>query len=96
MEAWTRNVNFSLTQEPRPTPLLIGDESTVQVSDNWRLLPNITKWIQTNATNSTQPFLLYIGFGLPHPYKTNSSGEAAGASTFKTSPYWLKKVSNQN
>ena len=52
----------------------------------------IFDWIQANASTSKKPILLYIGFTLPHPYNTPSSGEAAGGSTFKTSPYWLKKV----
>ncbi|XP_072038127.1 arylsulfatase K-like [Amphiura filiformis] len=92
MEAWTRNVNFTLAQEGHPTPVLFGNESTTNVSTDWLLLPSITRWIQTNASKSSQPFLLYVGFTLPHPYNTPSSGKAAGGSTFKTSPYWLKKV----
>lgn len=40
-----------------------------------------------------QPFALYLGLNLPHPYRTKSLGPTGGGSTFRTSPYWLKKVS---
>ena len=38
------------------------------------------------------PWLAYFGINLPHPYRTSSAGPNAGGSTFKTSPYYLKKV----
>ena len=39
MEAWTRNVNFTLAQEGRPTPVLVGNETTTKVSLDWLMLP---------------------------------------------------------
>lgn len=42
--------------------------------------------------SKTLPWLAYFGINLPHPYRTSSSGPNAGGSTFKTSPYYLKKV----
>ncbi|XP_060700225.1 arylsulfatase K isoform X1 [Hemiscyllium ocellatum] len=93
VEAWTRDVKFLLRQEGRPTTVLTGNESTVRVMDHdWQNVDEATKWIRHKATQLDQPFVLSLGLNLPHPYPTPSMGEACGGSTFKTSPYWLKRV----
>lgn len=93
VEAWTRDVKFLLRQEGRPTTVLIGNESTVRIMDrDWQNVDKVTEWIRYKAAQLNQPFVLSLGLNLPHPYPTPSMGEAPGGSTFKTSPYWLKKV----
>ncbi|XP_007891270.2 arylsulfatase K isoform X1 [Callorhinchus milii] len=94
VEAWTRDVEFLLRQEGRPTTALVGNETTVRVMDrDWENTDKAVEWIRYKATQLSQPFVLSLGLNLPHPYPTPSMGEACGGSTFKTSPYWLKKVS---
>ena len=85
MEAWTRDVEFLLRQEGRPKVNLTGDRR--QVTDK------AVTWIKKEAVNLTQPFALYLGLNLPHPYPSPYAGENFGSSTFLTSPYWLEKVS---
>lgn len=93
VEAWTRNVDFLLHQEGRPVAELTGNKTTVRVMQkDWEATDKATTWIRTKATNLTQPFVLYLGLNLPHPYPSMSSGENYGASTFLTSPYWLERV----
>ncbi|KAL0979773.1 hypothetical protein UPYG_G00189460 [Umbra pygmaea] len=93
VEAWTRDVPFLLRQEGRPVTDLVGDASTRRVmTKDWKNTDIATKWIQRKAASLAQPFALYLGLNLPHPYVTNSLGPNAGGSTFRTSPYWLKKV----
>ncbi|XP_069747907.1 arylsulfatase K isoform X2 [Narcine bancroftii] len=97
VEAWTRDVKFLLRQEGRPTAALVGNESTVRIMDrDWQNVDKATEWIRYKATQLNQPFALSLGLNLPHPYPTPSMGEACGGSTFKTSPYWLKKVNYQS
>ncbi|GCB65645.1 hypothetical protein scyTo_0007762 [Scyliorhinus torazame] len=97
VEAWTRDVKFLLSQEGRPTTVLIGNESTVRVMNNdWKNVDKVTEWIRHKATQLGQPFVLSVGLNLPHPYPTPSMGKTFGGSTFKTSPYWLKKVKYQS
>ncbi|XP_066272588.1 arylsulfatase K-like [Branchiostoma lanceolatum] len=93
VEAWTRNVNFTLAQEGRPTPVLVGNSSTdrIQLKD-WLSTDLASKWLLHDAPKQQKPWLLYLGLNLPHPYPTPSMGENPGGSTFMTSPYWLKKV----
>ncbi|XP_077988538.1 arylsulfatase K-like [Glandiceps talaboti] len=93
VEAWTRDVNFTLAQEGRPTPVLVGDEETrrIELSD-WKNVDKAKEWLKNRTPSQDKPFLLYIGINLPHPYKTSQEGPHAGGSTFKTSPYWLKHV----
>ncbi|XP_070543419.1 arylsulfatase K-like [Ptychodera flava] len=92
VEAWTREVNFTLAQEGRPTPVLVGDEHTRRIKEeDWSNVDLAKDWLKSR-TPGGKPFLLYIGIVLPHPYKTTQEGPRAGGSTFKTSPYWLKKV----
>ncbi|XP_062874377.1 arylsulfatase K [Trichomycterus rosablanca] len=94
VEAWTREVPFLLRQEGRPVTDLIGDASTVRVmSKDWNTTDSAVQWIRKKATSLSEPFALYVGLNLPHPYRTESLGSTAGGSTFRTSPYWLKKVS---
>lgn len=96
VEAWTRNVDFLLHQEGRPVAELTGNKTTVRVMQkDWEATDKATTWIRTKATNLTQPFVLYLGLNLPHPYPSMSSGENYGASTFLTSPYWLERVSEK-
>uniref|UniRef100_A0AAQ5X0F5 Arylsulfatase K n=2 Tax=Amphiprion ocellaris TaxID=80972 RepID=A0AAQ5X0F5_AMPOC len=96
IEAWTRDVQFLLRQEGRPVPELVGNMSTVKIMrKDWQNTDEATRWIRQTAASSHQPFALYLGLNLPHPYKTESLGPIAGGSTFRTSPYWLKKVSSE-
>lgn len=95
VEAWTRDVPFLLRQEGRPVSQLVGDKSTVRImKHDWENTDNATQWIHQTAAFSHQPFALYLGLNLPHPYKTESLGPTAGGSTFRSSPYWLTKVSS--
>ncbi|KAM9391380.1 arylsulfatase K isoform 2-T3 [Pholidichthys leucotaenia] len=96
VEAWTRDVQFLLRQEGRPVSQLVGNMSTVRIMRrDWRNTDKATRWIHQTAASSQQPFALYLGLNLPHPYKTASLGPTAGGSTFRTSPYWLRKVSSE-
>jgi hypothetical protein len=52
-------------------------------------LAKVKKFIRQAPKNS--PWLAYFGINLPHPYRTSSAGQNAGGSTFKTSPYYLKR-----
>lgn len=93
VEAWTRDVQFLLRQEGRPVSQLVGNMSTVRIMEkDWKNTDKATQWIHQRAALSQQPFALYLGLNLPHPYKTESLGPTAGGSTFRTSPYWLTKV----
>ncbi|NWR75286.1 ARSK Arylsulfatase, partial [Centropus unirufus] len=94
VEAWTRDVDFLLRQEGRPMVNLTGDEKHVRVMEvDWRNTDKAVNWIKEEAINMIQPFALYLGLNLPHPYPSPYAGENFGASTFLTSPYWLEKVS---
>lgn len=93
VEAWTRDVQFLLRQEGRPVTQLVGNMSTVRIMrKDWENTDRATQWLQQRAQSSQQPFALYLGLNLPHPYKTEPLGPTAGASTFRTSPYWLEKA----
>ncbi|XP_034955902.2 arylsulfatase K isoform X1 [Zootoca vivipara] len=93
VEAWTRSVDFLLQQEGRPVAELVGNKSYVRVMQkDWKATDDAAAWLRNKATNLTQPFVLYLGLNLPHPYPSPSSGENYGASTFRTSPYWLQRV----
>ena len=93
VEAWTRDVPFLLRQEGRPVTDLVGDASTTRVmTKDWRTTDIATQWIRHKAAALSQPFALYLGLNLPHPYVTDSLGPNAGGSTFRTSPYWLEKA----
>lgn len=93
VEAWTRDVDFLLRQEGRPTVNLTGDRKHVRVMEaDWRNTDKAVNWIKNEAINLTQPFVLYLGLNLPHPYPSPYAGENFGSSTFVTSPYWLEKV----
>ncbi|XP_034025936.1 arylsulfatase K isoform X2 [Thalassophryne amazonica] len=95
VEAWTRDVQFLLRQEGRPIAQLVGNMSTVKIKkEDWKNTDLAAQWIRQRAASSQQPFALYLGLNLPHPYKTESLGPTAGGSTFLTSPYWLTKVSS--
>ncbi|NXY47404.1 ARSK Arylsulfatase, partial [Ceuthmochares aereus] len=94
VEAWTRDVDFLLRQEGRPMVDLTGDRKRVRVKEaDWRNTDKAVNWIKEEAVNLTQPFVLYLGLKLPHPYPSPYTGENFGSSTFLTSPYWLEKVS---
>lgn len=95
VEAWTRDVEFLLSQEGRPVAQLVGNMSTIRINSiDWKNTDLATQWIHQRTASLHQPFALYLGLNLPHPYKTDSLGPNAGGSTFRTSPYWLKKVSS--
>ncbi|XP_069081729.1 arylsulfatase K isoform X2 [Pleurodeles waltl] len=94
VEAWTRDVDFLLRQEGRPVVNLTGSPSTVRVMEkDWQNTDAAANWIRKEAIKLTQPFALYLGLNLPHPYPSPDMGEDFGSSTFLTSPYWLQKVS---
>ncbi|XP_060740192.1 arylsulfatase K isoform X2 [Tachysurus vachellii] len=93
VEAWTREVAFLLRQEGRPVADLVGNRSTVRImTKDWNTTDSAVQWIRQKAKALSQPFALYLGLNLPHPYCTKELGSTAGGSTFRTSPYWLKKV----
>uniref|UniRef100_G1N7S0 Arylsulfatase K n=3 Tax=Meleagris gallopavo TaxID=9103 RepID=G1N7S0_MELGA len=93
VEAWTRDVEFLLRQEGRPKVNLTGDRRHVRVMEtDWQVTDKAVTWIRKEAVNLTQPFALYLGLNLPHPYPSPYAGENFGSSTFLTSPYWLEKV----
>ncbi|XP_068278862.1 arylsulfatase K isoform X3 [Nyctibius grandis] len=93
VEAWTRDVDFLLRQEGRPMVKLTGDRKHVRVMEaDWRNTDKAVNWIKEEVINLTQPFVLYLGLNLPHPYPSPYMGENFGSSTFLTSPYWLEKV----
>ncbi|XP_072289736.1 arylsulfatase K isoform X2 [Eucyclogobius newberryi] len=94
VEAWTRDAKLLLSQEGRPVIDLVGNMSTVEIQKtDWQNTRAAKQWIIRNSS-SNQPFALYLGLNLPHPYKSESLGPTAGASTFRTSPFWLSKVSS--
>nr|XP_046243035.1 arylsulfatase K [Scatophagus argus]XP_046243036.1 arylsulfatase K [Scatophagus argus] len=96
VEAWTRDVQFLLSQEGRPVTQLVGNMSTTKIMrKDWNNTEKATQWIHQRAASSHQPFALYLGLNLPHPYNTKSLGPTAGGSTFLTSPYWLERVSSE-
>lgn len=93
VEAWTRDVKFLLRQEGRPMVKLTGHRKQVRVMEkDWQNTDKAVNWIKEEAVNFTQPFVLYLGLNLPHPYPSPYAGENFGSSTFLTSPYWLEKV----
>nr|XP_016847232.1 PREDICTED: arylsulfatase K isoform X3 [Anolis carolinensis] len=93
VEAWTRTVDFLLEQEARPVAKLINNKTHVRVMEkDWATTDEAATWIRNKGENLTQPFVLYLGLNLPHPYPSPSSGEDYGASTFLTSTYWLQRV----
>ncbi|KAM3940698.1 arylsulfatase K [Leptodactylus fuscus] len=94
VEAWTRDVPFLLRQEGRPVASLIANKTQTRIMlEDWKNADLATSWLKKQAANSSQPFFLYLGLNLPHPYPSVNMGENFGASTFRTSPYWLQRVS---
>ncbi|XP_073397170.1 arylsulfatase K isoform X1 [Dendrobates tinctorius] len=94
VEAWTRDVPFLLRQEGRPMASLIANKTKTRImEEDWKNADLATTWLKNQAANSSQPFFLYLGLNLPHPYPSVSMGENFGSSTFLTSLYWLQKVS---
>jgi len=83
---------------------LVGNASTVRVKvEDWEATDRAAQWLRDTAAAAAataarssppprRPFALYLGLNLPHTYKTKSLGPTGGGSTFRTSPYWLKKV----
>ncbi|XP_063820103.1 arylsulfatase K isoform X1 [Pseudophryne corroboree] len=97
VEAWTRDVPFLLRQEGRPLANLTANKTQVCImQEDWKNADLATSWLRQQARNSSQPFFLYLGLNLPHPYPTECMGENFGSSTFLTSPYWLQRVSYKN
>ncbi|XP_072272241.1 arylsulfatase K isoform X2 [Pyxicephalus adspersus] len=93
VEAWTRDVQFLLRQEGRPMANLTTNRTQIRImEEDWKNADLAVKWIRTQS-NSSQPFFLYLGLNLPHPYPSESMGKNRGSSTFLTSLYWLQKVS---
>ncbi|XP_018416032.1 PREDICTED: arylsulfatase K isoform X3 [Nanorana parkeri] len=97
VEAWTRDVPFLLSQEGRPIANLTTNRTQIRImEDDWKNTDLAVNWIRKQAKNSSQPFFLYLGLNLPHPYPSENMGENWGSSTFLTSLYWLQKVSYKN
>ncbi|XP_063312820.1 arylsulfatase K [Pelobates fuscus] len=97
VEAWTRDVPFLLRQEGRPVADLTGNATKKRImEEDWKNTDKAADWIRNEAHNLSQPFMLYLGLNLPHPYPSENMGENYGSSTFLTSPYWLKKVAYKN
>lgn len=93
VEAWTRDVPFLLRQEGRPVANLTTNRTQIRImEEDWKNSDLAVNWIRNQAKNSSQPFFLYLGLNLPHPYPSESMGENWGSSTFLTSLYWLQKV----
>ncbi|XP_053557473.1 arylsulfatase K isoform X2 [Bombina bombina] len=94
VEAWTRDVPFLLRQEGRPVANITGNKTKTRVMEqDWQNTDIAANWIRNEAKNLSNPFFLYLGLNLPHPYPSKNMGENFGSSTFLTSPYWLQKVS---
>ncbi|XP_040277489.1 arylsulfatase K [Bufo bufo] len=97
VEAWTRDVQFLLRQEGRPVASLVANKTQTRImEEDWKNVDLAAGWLRKQAVSSSQPFILYLGLNLPHPYPSVNMGENFGASTFLTSPYWLQKVSYQD
>ncbi|XP_068103842.1 arylsulfatase K isoform X2 [Hyperolius riggenbachi] len=97
VEAWTRDVPLLLRQEGRPVANLTENSTQVHImEEDWKNADLATSWIRKQANSSSQPFFLYLGLNLPHPYPSESMGENCGSSTFLTSLYWLQKVSRKH
>ncbi|MEE6509322.1 hypothetical protein FKM82_025581 [Ascaphus truei] len=93
IEAWTRDVQFLLRQEGRPFANLTGNQTQTRVmEEDWKNTDTAVSWIRKEATKLSQPFFLYLGLNLPHPYPSQNMGENFGSSTFLTSLYWFQKV----
>ncbi|KAM9329827.1 arylsulfatase K [Gastrophryne carolinensis] len=97
VEAWTRDVPFLLKQEGRPIAKLTTNKTQIRImKEDWKNADQAINWIRKQGKNSSQPFSLYLGLNLPHPYPSESMGENWGSSTFLTSLYWLQKVTYKN
>ncbi|XP_073480630.1 arylsulfatase K isoform X1 [Aquarana catesbeiana] len=97
VEAWTRDVPFLLRQEGRPMANLTTNRTQIRIrEEDWKNVDLAVDWIRKQAKNSSEPFFLYLGLNLPHPYPSEDMGENWGSSTFLTSLYWLQKVSYKN
>ncbi|XP_075449400.1 arylsulfatase K isoform X2 [Ascaphus truei] len=97
IEAWTRDVQFLLRQEGRPFANLTGNQTQTRVmEEDWKNTDTAVSWIRKEATKLSQPFFLYLGLNLPHPYPSQNMGENFGSSTFLTSLYWFQKVSQKD
>ncbi|KAM8960802.1 arylsulfatase K [Pelodytes ibericus] len=97
VEAWTRDVPFLLRQEGRPVANLTANATQIRImEEDWKNTDIAVNWIRKEAKNLSQPFFLYLGLNLPHPYPSPGTGENFGSSTFLTSRYWLQKVSYKN
>ena len=82
--------------EARPVADTIGNMTTTKVQlKDWANVNLATKFLERRGSDET-PFLLYLGINLPHPYKTVSAGPDAGGSTFRSSPFYLEKVNEEN
>ncbi|KAM5193832.1 arylsulfatase K [Mantella aurantiaca] len=97
VEAWTRDVPFLLRQEGKPIANLTTNRTQIRImEEDWKNADLAVNFIRKQAKNSLQPFFLYLGLNLPHPYPSENMGENWGSSTFLTSLYWLQKVSYKN
>ena len=82
----------------QPVAETIGNSTTKRVGypADWQNVRSIKKFLSQQQNDKTDPFLLYFGIYLPHPYQTPSAGVNAGASTYKSSPYYLSKLNESN
>ena len=87
--------NYNLIQ---PVAQTVGNSTTKRVGypADWKNVRSIQKFLSQQNDEKSDPFMLYFGIYLPHPYQTPSAGINAGASTYKSSPYYLSKLNETN
>ena len=91
-------VIYLLVKCIQPVAKTVGNSTTKRVGypADWQNVRSIKKFLSQQKNDQTDPFLLYFGIYLPHPYQTPSAGINAGASTYKSSPYYLSKLNESN
>ena len=82
----------------QPVAQTVGNSTTKRVGypADWKNVRSIKKFLAQQRDEKSDPFMLYFGIYLPHPYQTPSAGINAGASTYKSSPYYLSKLNEAN
>ena len=79
VSAWTRSAGIELPNYNEPAPVVLpGDKRDVHAKD-WQLIRRGVAWLKEARKSPDQPFLLYVGLGIPHP-------------VFRTSEYYYDKI----
>jgi arylsulfatase K len=79
LSAWTRSANIELPNYDESAPVVLpGDQREVHDKD-WKLIRRSIEWLKQGRQSPPQPFLLYIGLGIPHP-------------PFRTSQYYYDRI----